>query len=319
VEDALANARIYTDFGGLAELKAGARRQSPEARREVARQFEAMFLQMVLKSMRQAGKVLGEGEGQQVEFYQQLFDQQIALELAGRDGLGLARTLEGALDQAPPAGDPSRNLPGRRAFAPRAPTASLAPPGVELGPVTEPPAEGDWPPADPEAFVQRLWPAARRAASRLGVDPKVILAQAALESGWGRYSPGGDSHNLFGIKADGAWKGERVEVSTLEFRQGVAVREKAAFRAYDSPEASLEDYADFIQGNPRYRPALARAADPDAYLEALQRAGYATDPAYADKIRAILHSGRFTQALKGVEASVDPLPDGRQRGDVVLK
>jgi len=291
----IATARIYTDFGGLAELKAGARRQSPEARKEVARQFEAMFLQMMLKSMRQAAEAAGTQESDQVKFYREMFDQQVALELAGGRGIGLARIFEGQLD----GGGADRSLPlqmlGRRPF-PAAPASSSI--GVES--VQDSGEGSDWPPPDPEQFLRRLWPAASRAAGRLGVAPEVILAQAALESGWGRRTPRsaeGESFNLFGIKADERWQGGAVVVPTVEYRDGVAVREQAAFRRYESPQQSIEDYAAFLQQNPRYRPALQQAAHPQRYLEALQRAGYATDPAYARKIGRILSGGVFAATV----------------------
>jgi len=292
----IATARIYTDFGGLAELKAGARRQSPEARKEVARQFEAMFIQIMLKSMRQAGEAAGTGESDQVKFYRQMFDQQIALELANSQTIGLAGFLERQLESrgAPPASGTGMALPGRKPFA--TPATAVKPVVEELGPFVE----AEWPPESPVQFVRRLWPAAERAAARLGVDPEVILAQAALESGWGRRTPRsgqGDSFNLFGIKADGRWRGERLTLTTLEYRDGVAVRERAAFRSYRSPTESVEDYAEFIRSNPRYRDALEKADRPLEYIGELQRAGYATDPAYAEKVGRILSGREFVQVV----------------------
>ena len=298
-------ARIYTDFGGLAELKAGARRESPEARREAARQFEALFLQQVLKSMRQAGAALAPEQSDGVALAQDLFDRQVALALAGRGGVGLARAIERQLGGEPPAQDGriDRRPPPRTGLNLTARAQALAASEAQaVGPTHEPqeaaPAPA-WPPESPKAFVEALMPAARRAARALGVDPKVLIAQAALESGWGKRLPAdqqGPSFNLFGIKADGRWQGRQVRVPTLEYRQGVAVREKATFRAYDSPHQSLDDYVDFIRGNPRYRTALARADQPEAYLRALQEAGYATDPRYADKILAILDSPVLREA-----------------------
>jgi flagellar protein FlgJ len=152
----------------------------------------------------------------------------------------------------------------------------------------------------PADFVATLLPLAQRLAPEIGVDPRVLVAQAALETGWGRHisqdSSGRNSRNLFNIKADSSWQGERVGVSTLEYRGGVAVRESAAFRAYGSFEQSFEDYVSFLQQNPRYRQALEQAADPEAYLQELQAAGYATDPAYAKKIGRIFDSELLLQA-----------------------
>jgi flagellar protein FlgJ len=149
----------------------------------------------------------------------------------------------------------------------------------------------------PEGFVEGLLPWAREAAARLGLAPEALLAQAALETGWGRSIIGdgaaGNSHNLFGIKADGRWEGKRVMVSTLEYLDGVAVLRQDPFRAYESYRASFEDYVDFLQSNPRYEKALNSNGDARAFFEALQEAGYATDPAYADKVLRILEGSRM--------------------------
>lgn len=302
----LDSARLYADFDGLAELRAkavGADRES--ALDEVARQFEGLLLQMMLKSMRQAS--LGEGlfDSQQSRFYRDMHDQQIAIDLANRTNLGLADLLKQQLagepigvDQAlTPAdyrADPivaARAAPGRvpAAEPEQVPvaggaTASRAPAngaGVDIG-------------ASPEAFLRTLWPAAERAAAEIGLSPEALLAQAALETGWGRHvmtrNGGGSSHNLFGIKADPAWDGEQVRRTTLEFRDGVALKTRDAFRAYDSYAQSLADYVGFIQNNPRYGRALEAVDDARRYFRELQAAGYATDPEYAEKIERILDS-----------------------------
>ncbi len=259
---------VYTDFQGLAALRRRAQDDSPEALRAVAREFEAIFMQMMLKSMREAS--LGEGifDNEQSSFYQEMFDKQIAIHLARRQGLGLAdvlvRQLRPGQTPAPAGGEASPPAPAAR--------------GAAF--------------SSPEAFVRGLQDPAREAAARLGVAPRVLLAQAALETGWGqrilRGPDGASSHNLFGIKAGPDWQGARVTAQTLEYRDGVARREQAVFRAYDSFSQSFMDYADFILGNPRYQAALARADDPRAYLQALQEAGYATDPDYAAKIQGIM-------------------------------
>lgn len=152
---------------------------------------------------------------------------------------------------------------------------------------------------EPTAFIQRLLPAATKAAEQLGLEPLALIAQAALETGWGqrmfKTSAGADSHNLFGIKANHNWQGDVAVVDTLEYRQGVAQKEKARFRAYDSPEQSLQDYVALIQQNPRYQAALDVAADAKAYFRQLQAAGYATDPNYAEKIVSVLEGKAFKQ------------------------
>jgi flagellar protein FlgJ len=144
-------------------------------------------------------------------------------------------------------------------------------------------------------FLDTLRPHAEAAGRRLGVDADLLLAQAALETGWGRgiiqHPDGRSSHNLFGIKADGRWDGPRATVQTLEYEQGIAVRRQAPFRAYGSFAESFRDYADFILGNDRYQPALAQAASPAGYMRALQEAGYATDPQYAEKVLRVWREG----------------------------
>ena len=143
----------------------------------------------------------------------------------------------------------------------------------------------------PQQFVETLLPLAESVAAELGVDPKVLLAQSALETGWGRHliqrSEGGSSHNLFNIKADSRWSGDKAFVGTVEFRDGVAQQERSAFRVYESYEQSFRDYAEFLKGSSRYQQALEQAGDPYRYLRGLQQAGYATDPEYADKISRI--------------------------------
>lgn len=146
----------------------------------------------------------------------------------------------------------------------------------------------------PEAFIQHAYAAAKRVAEKLGVDVSAVLAQSALESGWGENVV---NNNLFGIKADPRWGGERGLQSTLEYRNGVLAREQAWFRSYGDWQQSFEDYGNMIGNNPRYQQALDVGSDPHAYARALQRAGYATDPHYARKISNILNSERFQQAL----------------------
>jgi len=153
--------------------------------------------------------------------------------------------------------------------------------------------------SDPVAFIQSLLPAAQKAAANLGLEPLALIAQAALETGWGqrmfKSSNGQNSNNLFGIKAQSNWQGQVAVVDTLEYREGVAQKEKARFRAYDSAEQSLHDYVDLIQSNPRYQAALSVASDTKAYFQRLQAAGYATDPNYAQKILSVLEGSSFKE------------------------
>ncbi len=153
----------------------------------------------------------------------------------------------------------------------------------------------------PEEFVSTLLPVVEKMAVQLGVDPQVLLAQSALETGWGKHiirnSDGSNSYNLFNIKAGSSWDGDRAQVSTLEYKNGVAQKERANFRAYGSYEESIQDYVTFLKNSPRYQQALEQASDPREYLQQLQSAGYATDPRYADKITEIFENRILAMGL----------------------
>lgn len=312
---------LYTDMQGLAELRGRARAEgdthSPETLRKVAGQFEALFVHMMLKSMREAS--LGEGafDSEQSQFYQGMYDQQLALEISKGKGLGLAdvlvRQLGGSSAASP---QPTRSaevmdpflgqrLSGRRSATstPQRALSDAAPPS-QVGPAALEPVQAHWRPDSKAGFVADLWPYAQQAAQQLGVDVRVILAQAALESGWGQRvmarADGRSSHNLFGIKADSRWQGEQAQARTLEYREGRLQREQAQFRAYAHPGQSVADYADFIASNPRYTAALG-VRDAGRYAAELQQAGYATDPHYAKKIMSIFNSKEFQTAIAGAK------------------
>jgi flagellar protein FlgJ len=304
-------AALYNDFGTLADLRTDARRDAEASLREVAGQFEALFVQMMLKSMRDAVPEGGLFESNHLDTYEQMYDQQLSLELSNRGGIGLADTIVEQLRKAAPANGASdaaeaglMPLPRRGdASAPAMPLSPSPPAAMPLEaarlPRAEAPAAGFESPAD---FVKTLRPLAERAARRLGVEADVLLAQAALETGWGQHvtaDRSGSSNNLFNIKAGGSWSGSTVTVGTVEYRRGVAVRESAAFRAYDSLEAAFSDYVSFIEGSPRYQAALEKAGDGEAYLRELQAAGYATDPQYADKILSIMERRELRAAARG--------------------
>lgn len=294
---------VYTDFKGLAELRSRANDNSEETLREVAGQFEALFIQMMLKSMRDAG--LGEGlmDSEHTKTYQSMYDHQLALDMSKKQGLGLAEmmvkqlrrpdstepgTAEAVADAVPLAFDPQQRVPRARQMP--------APDSLASGTQVQPGAAAprDWQPASREDFVRALWPHAQRTAQALGTRPEALVAQAALETGWGRNmirtADGQNSFNLFGIKADTQWQGERAVSETVEFRDGLMRRERAAFRAYPSLADSFADYADFLKSRPRYREALQAGGDAPSFVRALSQAGYATDPGYADKIGEIMNS-----------------------------
>ena len=284
MQSQLSTAGMYTDLSGLAKLRAQASDKSPEANKEVARQFEALFLQTMLKAMRQASQLSELTDGEQTRFYQDMYDKQIALDLARKGGIGLAAIIERQLGgQAGRATDPSAAAPLQAVHRP-ADTAAT-----------------QWKPDSQEAFIRDLWPHASLSAKELGVSADVLIAQAALETGWGRNMildrRGGNAFNLFGIKAGNHWQGEQVSVDTLEYRDGLAQREKAAFRAYASLEESMNDYVMFLKQNPRYQPALEQAGNHERFLQELQKAGYATDPVYAEKIGNIMKRESFIHTV----------------------
>ncbi|MFN2348528.1 MAG: flagellar assembly peptidoglycan hydrolase FlgJ [Thioalkalivibrio sp.] len=316
----LSKAYTYTDFQGFTDLRRMAREETPEAADAAARQFEALFIQMMMKSMRDAMPVDGGMDGEQVKFFQGMFDQQIALEMSRGEGIGLRESMMRQLHPEPMSGVqggelvmPTHRLPVYQRAEnpwPESRVTAPSPSSADSVPQGAGPDQRHWRPESPEAFIQDLWPHAQRAAEALGVAPEVLLAQSALETGWGRHmipgADGGNSFNLFGIKADGRWDGPRAHVQTLEYVGGVPERQRAAFRAYDSAAQSFDDYVSFITGNPRYREALSRVPDAEGYLRGLQEAGYATDPAYADKILDIL--GRGTLKTAAALKNADPAP-----------
>jgi flagellar protein FlgJ len=310
------------DVQGLERLRHRAAQNDPAVLAEATVQFEALFVGMMLESARSASLGNGIFDGAGAKQYLELMDAQVALEIARNGGLGFGKILREQLGAGSAEADRARPIaPARSELPARAPVAALHdaafPHGLpqslaDLGgnaasPDFIPRADGAEAPAmEPRAeeFVARLLPDARRAAERLGVEPRVLLAQAALETGWGaaipREAEGGSANNLFGIKAGGAWDGPQTARWTIEFRDGIAERKRESFRAYENPAASFADYVDLIANTPRYAAARANAADPEAYARAVAAAGYATDPAYADKWLAVYRGDRLDGALRGL-------------------
>ncbi len=337
---------VYTDLGSVQNLKALAARDKNAALKEISHQFEAVMVQMMMKSMRDANAVFGQDDplnSHEAQMYQDMFDSQLSLSLTKGKGMGIAsalmRQLQGRVGvadtkKAEAIGDVTAAdaIPLQRSaiHADQLHNLTSALSGEssvggddtyeQLLALISDPSLGDSSfknqplqqsinasrlatdrlDGSPEQFVDALMPVAEQVSTRLGVDSRVLLSQAALETGWGekviRFADGRSSFNFFNIKADSSWRGAVVTVPTLEYRDGVAVRETASFRAYNSPEESFADYAQLIGNNPRYQDALARASDPRAYVHALQRAGYATDPQYAQKVLSVFSSDSLQQA-----------------------
>jgi flagellar protein FlgJ len=365
----------YTDLNRLNQFKVGGDTEGNI--KKVAQEFESLFLNEMMKSMRKANEVFGEDNfmnSNESKTYQDMHDQQLAVTLSKNNGgIGLASVLERQLSQMKsgpkrvnpfaqvespnataragafkPAGeggaarDDSALLNQRRLSLPSKLTDRLLA-GIVPATEAQPLAGSDWVPAQASAvadgkplglndsaavsgrsvaqpplakgksafasaaeFVQTMLPLAEEAAQKIGVDARYLVAQAALETGWGksiiRQADGSSSHNLFGIKAHGGWQGESARVLTTEYKGGEAVKEAASFRAYDSYRQSFNDYVSFLQGNGRYQEALAVTDKPESFVRELQQAGYATDPQYARKISQIARQMQTYQAVAAVDS-----------------
>ncbi len=309
-------AQSAIDFHGLNQLRqqAGQGRDEDQTLRQVAGQFESLFVNMMLKSMRQASLAEGLFDSEQSKMYQDMADQQLASDLSMRGGLGLQDVIMRQLGGARYANS-AEAVPGQTFSID---TVTVRPSlGIRVNekiieqireakpqPLAEDTEVVETDMANmpkrfnsPEEFVEKLWPYAERAAEKLGVAPEVILSQAALETGWGKFilaDQQGSSFNLFNIKAH-RWDGDTVAKNALEYRDGKALHEQSQFRAYDSYQHSFDDYVRFLQTQPRYSQALQHVGDPNAFIEQLHKAGYATDPQYADKIKRIMNSDMLAQ------------------------
>ncbi|MDH1261765.1 flagellar assembly peptidoglycan hydrolase FlgJ [Pseudomonas sp. GD03944] len=368
----------FTDLNRLNQFKVGG--DSEKNIRKVAQEFESLFLNEMLKAMRSANEVFGEGNfmnSNESKTYQDMYDQQLSVSMSGnKNGIGLADVLVRQMSKMKDVSDrpnpfaqvdkpvpsaPSKplahvdsqrddsaflnqrrlSLPGKltdRLLAGIVPSAEAAT-GVDGQPL----AKNDWVPArsfaapndkalslngsdaitgrrlaqpplapgkaafsSPQEFVATMLPMAEQAAEKLGVDARYLVAQAALETGWGksiiRQQDGSSSHNLFGIKTHSNWDGESARVLTTEYKGGKAVKEAASFRAYESYAHSFDDYVRFLQGNGRYQEALSSTDNPEQFVRELQQAGYATDPQYARKVAQIARQMQTYQAVAAADS-----------------
>lgn len=384
----------YSDLNRLNQLKVGKDRDGAENVRKVAQEFESLFMNEMLKSMRAATEVMSQDNplnSPASKQYQDMHDQQLSVTLSKEGGgIGLADVLirqlskqqapsekpnpfaqvaqtEGAKWSSNPNAavakvDPARNdaqllnqrrlaFPGKVAERAQANITSASPQAGQAA--SHASADGvqplvniDWKPAtafaaptdaplivngveatkptapsktrfsSPAEFIATMLPMAEKAAKRLGVEPRFLVAQAALETGWGksmiRQKDGSNSHNLFGIKANG-WSGESAKVTTTEYVDGKATKQVAGFRAYDSFEQSFNDYVRLLENNDRYQSAIQVASvsgDSERFVNELQRAGYATDPQYARKINQIARKVQTYQTI----ADASSAPAMRTRG-----
>ncbi len=304
---------------------------SKAALKKAAAQFEAIFTQMLLKGMRKANEAFEDEDSpfnsSGVKFFEEMHDQQLSSELSSNGSLGLADLI---VQQLSP--DAENFMPGsvlrttndfmsdkragselphekghsvKQANKDDLVVSSAA---TQTKTTTQPTQQSSF--NNAEEFVSAVWEHAKTAAEKIGLNPAVMVAQAALETGWGKHiinkSDGNSSNNLFNIKSDKSWEGDKASKVTLEFEQGTPVKKQASFRAYDSIKESVNDFVDFLTQNPRYEEALQKTAQPNEFLDSLQKAGYATDPNYASKIKKVLNSSElkniatsaFTQGVK---------------------
>lgn len=296
--------KLAIDANNLNSLKLSAKENSPEAIKNVAKQFEAIFTNMMLKSMREATPQDSPFENEQSRTFTSMLDQQLSSSLATK-GLGLAEVLTrqlskfsnvvtGSIEQAVSGDSVAEKIDASlNGFIPSllqsnsnssiestvAPSATLS---NKSGKLSGSSAE----------FHERMSHHAEEASRATGVPAHLMLGQAALESGWGKREikaqDGTPSNNLFGIKATGDWKGKVVETTTTEYIKGVKQKRVEKFRAYDSYADSFKDFANLIQNNPRYQKVMASLHDVKNYALAMQKSGYATDPNYATKLASVI-------------------------------
>jgi len=318
---------FYADFTALANLKTSAQKDPEAALKKVAQEFESIFINMMLKNMRQSNEAIGSDlfSSNESKQYQEMLDSQMSQSLSKSGGMGIADALMRQLRGQGPASVTQSG--SETAFLNQVATQDLAriqmlakhasndlisqaqtvskTDDIDLSKIVETmqldlstkqtkQSAEQVTFKSPTEFIQALWPHAKVAADQLGVNPKAILAQAALETGWGKFpiakQDGSASYNLFGIKADARWQGERAVVTTLEYENGVAKKQVAPFRAYDSFEDSFNDYANFLTASDRYKGALLAGDDVATFAANLQQGGYATDPKYGEKINGIAES-----------------------------
>jgi peptidoglycan hydrolase FlgJ len=295
VNSASTQGALAADARTLGSLKLQAGKDTPAAIQEAAKQFESLFMRELLKSMREATMKSGLLDSPGGDLGADLLDQQFAVQMSGLPG-GLSEMIAKQLSRqmgVPEGGAvaPAKTVDASASPAPvsaRAKASALA-------------AYGNTAPTVQASFVQRHSEAAARIEKSSGIPASYMLGQAGHETGWGRseirMKGGAPSFNLFGIKAGPGWNGKVAEVTTTEYVNGTARKSVAKFRAYDSYEDSFRDYARMINESPRYAQVSKNKGTPLAFATSLQRAGYATDPAYADKLsRAIAATQRLQRS-----------------------
>lgn len=286
---------LAVDIRSLNSLKYDAgTANNAQTTREVAKQFESLFMRELIKSMRDATMKSGLMEGEQANLGQDMLDQQLSVSMSGQQG-GLSEAIARQLSRQMGGADANFSVPSTLSLPQAQPRAAAPASGTTPSEATVQAPKGR------DGFVQHLSGTAERVAQESGIPASFMLGQAGHETGWGKseikHKDGSNSFNLFGIKAGKGWTGKVAEITTTEYINGKPQKVTAKFRAYDSYEDSFRDYARLITDNPRYEKAQATAKTGSAvaYAAELQKAGYATDPDYAKKLSGAINSALRVQ------------------------
>ena len=279
---------LAADARSLNALKYEAGQNSAQAAKEAAKQFESLFMRELIKSMREATMKSGLMDGAQGDLGTDLLDQQLSVSMSGAPG-GLSEAIARQLSRQMGGADTTISAPSTLSLPGVTSRSAASTTPVATGPV----------PKGRDGFVQSLSATAERVAQDSGIPASFMLGQAGHETGWGKSeiknADGSTSFNLFGIKAGKGWTGKVAEITTTEYIHGKAQTVTATFRAYDSYEESFRDYARLISQNPRYANAMQATGNAKDYASALQKAGYATDPQYANKLSRAIESAQAVQ------------------------
>ncbi|MCC8393203.1 flagellar assembly peptidoglycan hydrolase FlgJ [Paraburkholderia sp. MMS20-SJTR3] len=314
------SSRFALDVQGFGALSAQAKASPQAGMKMAAQQFDAVFTQMMLKSMRDATPQDGPFDSHDSATFTSMMDQQMAQQLS-KKGIGVADAMlkqlmrnqgmqvsganggaaGGLAGMANALGGAGGGNEGQsaalnalaRAYGNAQANGQLAlGKGYSANSALTPPLRGDGSSSKVDAFVDKLAAPAQAASAATGIPARFIIGQAALESGWGKSeikkADGSTSHNVFGIKAGGDWTGKTVSTVTTEYVNGKPQRTVEKFRSYDSYEEAMNDYASLLKGNPRYAQVINSSRDVNGFAHGMQRAGYATDPHYAKKLMSIM-------------------------------
>jgi peptidoglycan hydrolase FlgJ len=309
------NGKVAFDAKSLDNLKLAAKENSPEALKTVAKQFESILMNMMLKSMREANPQDGAFDNEQSRMFTSMLDQQLSSNLSAK-GLGLADVLVRQLSKTTQAytdtadqllnnesANPTHAVKGNAEkllypdYSTQNSKINPASTSLDTGSLQNVnksnPAKTSSITESVSNFLSKMLHHAKAASESTGMPAHLMLGQAALESGWGKHeiksADGTPSHNLFGIKATGNWNGKVVEITTTEYIQGVKQKRIEKFRAYDSYADSFKDFANLMKNNPRYQNVVANVHNVNSYANAMQDAGYATDPNYAKKLTSVIN------------------------------